>query len=55
MLRDSGKQCAALEMYKRSLAMLPINAPALKSAGAFIGKARRYECGAAISGNAQIN
>ena len=38
MLRDSGKQCAALEMYKRSLAMLPTNAPALFNAGVLSAK-----------------
>ncbi|HEX8398226.1 MAG TPA: tetratricopeptide repeat protein [Pyrinomonadaceae bacterium] len=43
LLRDSGKQRAALDMYKRSLAMLPTNAPALFSAGVLSAKLGDFE------------
>ncbi len=48
LLRDNGKYREALAMYKRSLAMLPTNAPALYNAGMLsvkfgeIGVARQY-------------
>jgi tetratricopeptide (TPR) repeat protein len=38
LLRDTGKRREALEMYKRSLAMLPTNAPALFNAGVLSAK-----------------
>jgi tetratricopeptide (TPR) repeat protein len=38
LLRDSGKRREALEMYKRSLAMLPTNAPSLFNAGVLSAK-----------------
>lgn len=37
-LRDNGRRREALEMYKRSLAMLPANAPALFNAGVLSAK-----------------
>jgi tetratricopeptide (TPR) repeat protein len=38
LLRDSGKRGEALDMYKRSLAMLPTNAPAVFNAGVLSAK-----------------
>jgi tetratricopeptide (TPR) repeat protein len=38
LLRDTGKRREALEMYKRSLAMLPTNPPALFNAGVLSAK-----------------
>ena len=37
-LRNTGKRREALEMYKRSLAMLPTNSPALFNAGVLSAK-----------------
>lgn len=38
LLRDNGKRREALEMYKRSLAILPLNPPALYNAGLLSAK-----------------
>jgi tetratricopeptide (TPR) repeat protein len=43
LLRDNGRRREALEMYKRSLAMLPTNGPALFNAGILSAKLGEIE------------